>query len=76
MQVRRELNSGGDYRESDLESLAIVDQTMYAIINDWIDKAYTKGRTSTVFFCVSVLHAQKMAMFLRNHGIVTRVSDG
>ena len=61
---------GGDYRESDLESLAIVDQTMYAIINDWIDKAYTKGRTSTVFFCVSVLHAQKMAMFLRNHGIV------
>ena len=60
---------GGDYRESDLESLAIVDQTMYAIINDWIDKAYTKGRTSTVFFCVSVVHAQKMALFLRNHNI-------
>ena len=60
---------GGDYRESDLEALAIVDHTMYAITNDWIEKAYTKGRTSTVFFCVSVVHAQKMALFLQNHGI-------
>ncbi len=48
---------GGDYRESDLERIAMGDNTIIAIINDWIEKAYTKGRTSTVFFCVSVLHA-------------------
>ena len=60
---------GGDYRESDLEALAMVDHTIYAIINDWIEKAYLKGRKSTVFFCVSVLHANKMALFLKDHGI-------
>ena len=60
---------GGDYRESDLEALAIVDETIYAIINDWIEKAYLKGRKSTVFFCVSVLHANKMALYLKDHGI-------
>ena len=60
---------GGDYRESDLERIAMGDNTIIAIINDWIKKAYTKGRTSTVFFCVSVLHANKMAMFLKQFGI-------
>lgn len=60
---------GGDYRESDLEALAMVDHTIYAIINDWIEKAYLKGRKSTVFFCVSVLHANKMTLFLKDHGI-------
>ena len=60
---------GGDYRESDLEALAMVDHTIYAIINDWIEKAYLKGRKSTVFFCVSVLHANKMTLFLKEHGI-------
>ena len=60
---------GGDYRESDLEALAMVDHTIYAIINDWLEKAYLKGRKSTVFFCVSVLHANKMALFLKDHGI-------
>jgi DNA repair protein RadD len=60
---------GGDYRESDLEALAIVDDTIYAIINDWLEKAYLKGRKSTVFFCVSVLHANKMALFLQNQGV-------
>jgi len=60
---------GGDYRESDLERLALVDATIVAIINDWIEKAYLKGRTSTVFFCVSVVHAEKMNYFLMQHGI-------
>ena len=60
---------GGDYRESDLEQLALVDATIVAIINDWLEKAYLKGRTSTVFFCVSVLHAEKMNYFLKQHGI-------
>ena len=64
---------GGDYRESDLEKLAMEDQTMLAIIADWIDKAYSKGRLSTVFFCVTVAHANKMCMLLQNSGIEAAV---
>ena len=66
----------GDYRESDLEKLAMVDQTILAIVNDWIDKAYTKGRTSTVFFCVSVEHAHKMNRYLLDHGIKSACVTG
>jgi DNA repair protein RadD len=64
---------GGDYRESDLEKLAMEDQTMLAIIADWIDKAYSKGRLSTVFFCVTVAHANKMCMLLQAAGIEAAV---
>ena len=64
---------GGDYKESDLEKLAMDDKTIVAIINDWLDKAYTKGRTASVFFCVSVLHAMKMNMHLQKHGINSKL---
>ena len=64
---------GGDYRESDLEKLAMEDQTMLAIIDDWIEKAYSQGRLSSVFFCVTVAHANKMCMFLRHAGIEAAV---
>ena len=67
---------GGDYRESDLEILAMVDSTIRAIIDDWLEKAFYKGRTSTVFFCVSILHAQKMCMALRSTGIKARFITG
>ena len=56
---------GGDYREGELAELAMHEQTILAIIADWIDKAYTKGRLSTVFFCVTIAHAEKMTHFLR-----------
>ena len=52
------------------------DKTIVAIINDWLDKAYTKGRTASVFFCVSVLHAMKMNMHLQKHGIESRLLTG
>lgn len=64
---------GGDYRESDIEHLAMEDQTMLAIVADWIDKAYSKGRLSSVFFCVTVAHANKMCMYLRNAGVEVAV---
>ena len=49
------------------------DQTMLAVIADWIDKAYSKGRLSTVFFCVTVAHANKMCMLLQNAGVEAAV---
>ena len=64
---------GGDYRESDLEKLAMEDQTMLASIDDWIEKAYSQGRLSSVFFCVTVAHANKMCMFLRHARIEAAV---
>ena len=60
---------GGDYRESDLELIAMEEHTIVQIIDDWIDKAFSKGRTSTVFFCVTVAHAYKMCMYLKKSGI-------
>ena len=67
---------GGDYRESDIAKLAMEDKTMLAIINDWIDKAYSKGRLSSVFFCITVDHANKMCMYLQQAGIEAAVVTG
>jgi len=64
---------GGDYREADLEKLAMEDDTMVSIISDWINKAYSKGRMSSVFFCVTVAHANKMCMLLQNAGVAAEV---
>ena len=67
---------GGDFREKELEDIAMVDETIIEVISDWIDNAYTKGRTASVFFCVSVLHAQKMTQYLQQHGISAAVVTG
>jgi len=67
---------GGDFREKELEDIAMVDETIIEVISDWIDNAYTKGRTASVFFCVSVLHAQKMTQYLQQHGINAAVVTG
>ena len=67
---------GGDFREKELEDIAMVDETIIEVISDWIDNAYTKGRTASVFFCVSVLHAQKMTHYLQQHGISAAVITG
>jgi len=67
---------GGDFREKELEDIAMVDETIIEVISDWIDNAYTKGRTASVFFCVSVLHAQKMTQYLQQHNINAAVITG
>ena len=66
----------GDFKEKELESVAMVDETIIEVINDWIDNAYTKGRTASVFFCVSVLHAHKMTQYLQQYGINAAVVTG
>jgi DNA repair protein RadD len=66
----------GDFREKELEEVAMVDETIVEVVSDWIDNAYTKGRTATVFFCVSVLHAQKMTQYLKQYGISAAVITG
>jgi len=67
---------GGDYREGDLEQVVMNEPLIMEIFNDWMDKAYLKGRTATVFFCVSVLHAEKMCLFLQEQGIKAEVVTG
>ena len=66
----------GDFREKELEEVAMVDETIIEVVSDWIDNAYSKGRTATVFFCVSVLHAQKMTQYLIQYGIKAAVVTG
>ena len=67
---------GGDYREGDLEKVVLSEPLIMEIFNDWMDKAYLKGRSATVFFCVSVLHAEKMCLFLQQQGIKAEVVTG
>ena len=66
----------GDFKERELEKIAMVDTTIIEVVNDWIDNAYTKGRTATVFFCVSVLHAEKMTQCLKTYGIMAECVTG
>jgi len=66
----------GDFREKELEDVAMVDETIIEVINDWIDNAYTKGRTASVFFCVSVLHAAKMTQYLQQYNIKAELITG
>jgi len=66
----------GDFKERELEKIAMVDTTIIEVVNDWIDNAYTKGRTATVFFCVSVLHAEKMTQCLKTYGIEAECVTG
>ena len=66
----------GDFREKELEKVAMIDETITEIISDWLESAYTKGRTATVFFCVSVLHALKMTSFLQAQGIAAACVTG
>jgi len=66
----------GDFREKELEEVAMVDETIIEVVSDWIDNAYTKGRTATVFFCVSVLHAEKMTQYLKQYNISAAVITG
>jgi len=66
----------GDFREKELEDIAMVDETIIEVINDWIDNAYTKGRTASVFFCVSVLHATKMTQYLQQYNIKAELITG
>ena len=54
----------------------MVDETIVEVISDWIDNAYTKAGQPTVFFCVSVLHAQKMTQYLKQYGINAAVVTG
>ena len=56
--------------------MAMVDETIVEVVSDWIDNAYTKGRTATVFFCVSVQHAEKMTQYLKQYGISSAVITG
>ena len=67
---------GGDYSEGELEKVALDDRLVLEIIEDWISKAYTKGRTASVFFCVSVLHAIKMAKTLKDLGVAAACVTG
>lgn len=59
----------GDFDERQLAERATSDALVEAALADWKEKAYDTGRGASVFFCVSVLHAQIVSEKLAKLGI-------
>lgn len=54
------------YYETDLEKLLIIEERNKAILKEYKKRALNK---KTIGFCVSIEHAEKMAMFFKNDGL-------
>lgn len=65
---------GGDFDEGELESRATADGMVRAAVQDWQDQA--NDRRASVFFCVSILHAEMVAEELLRLGILCPVVTG
>ena len=66
----------GDFREKELEQVAMVDETIVKLSAIGSTMLIPKVGQPTVFFCVSVLHAQKMTQYLIQYGIKAAVVTG
>jgi len=65
---------GGDFDEGQLEERATADGMVRAAIDDWMQHA--ADRQASVFFCVSILHAEMVAEELLKRGILCPVVTG
>ena len=65
---------GGDFDEGELAERATADGMVRAAVLDWMEQA--TQRRASVFFCVSILHAEMVAEELLRHGILCPVVTG
>lgn len=66
----------GDFNESELEKHAMECGLIQAQVEEWILNAYARGRKSSVFFCVSIVHAQEVTEVLKQQAIDARIVHG
>ena len=59
--------TAGDFNERQLEERATAEGIIDAALDEWQATAFNQGRKASVFFCVSILHAElvKEALILR-----------
>lgn len=50
--------TAGDFNEHQLEERATAEGIIEAAVDEWLETAYQAGRQATVFFCVSLKHAE------------------
>ena len=60
--------TGGEFNNRQLAEASLNLQMIDAAIDDWIQKAVHTGRKSTLFFCVSVAHAEAVQTALAMRG--------
>lgn len=65
---------GGDFDEGELAERATADGMVRAAIDNW--QEHGADRKSSVFFCVSILHAEMVAEELLHRGILCPVVTG
>lgn len=68
--------TGGDFNLKELEAVTADEELIKAAMTEWETKAYNRGRESTVFFCVSVLHANLVSEELAKRGYTVPVISG
>ena len=68
--------TGGDFNARQLGEAVTESNLVRAAVEDWRARAWNNGRRSTVFFCVSVAHAQMVSHLLDDMGIKCPVVDG
>lgn len=66
----------GEFNEKQLTERATAEGVIESAISEWLDTAYLQGRQSSVFFCVSVVHAEKTVECLRQKSINAFFIDG
>lgn len=69
-------SSQGDFNQKQLAARSMEDETVKATVEDWHKKAYQAGRKHTLFFCVSVAHAEAVSLELLYKGIQAPVITG
>jgi len=68
--------TGGDYNLGQLEQVVSDEALVASAVGEWERLAFAQGRRSTVFFCVSVLHAELVSEELHRRGHSVPVVSG
>lgn len=68
--------TAGDFNRGELQEAATQEPLIRASINEWIHLAANTGRRSSVFFCVSILHAELVSQELLKKGFDCPVVHG
>ena len=68
--------TAGDFNRGQLAEAVEVDALVFAAVGEWYETAYKQGRKSSVFFAVSIAHAEMIADALLWLGITAPVVTG
>lgn len=66
----------GDFSNKQLSEAVIKGELVKRAVGDWYSQAHLKGRKSTVFFAVSIAHAEQITLELFHLGIEARLVSG